>query len=288
MKLEDRVVACIETRQIAAELIGQLLKDFKVGSEIKLRDIIQDTLASQRDILEDGWYSPPPAGIGVLFGLSNDTNRTRFPSFRQESYWPSSKYILEKETVGTVYVSPVHSNGAIGDLGFSFYRGIDKNTRDHLKNCLEAIEDVADHASVGLQFRELYQFAQKRFAERNITHKWITTNLNISGNSIGHTVPWSYELPTADEYKIIKAGQMDELKDVISHKRLYLDADETFVIPGTVAFTVESQLGSRLDSNLPNTFFHTIVTFNNGKKQVLANFNSIFDKLKIDYMRSRF
>jgi hypothetical protein len=288
MTIDDRVALCIKTRQVASRQIERALKNINEESESDLRDKLQKFLASQKDILSEGWYSPPPAGIGVLFGTSTAPGRTRFPSFRQETYWPGPDYIYSSETVATIYVSPVHESGTIGDLGFSFYQGHNKKVQRHLKNCLEAIEDVATQASVGMQFRDVYQCAQKLFGQRNLTHKWITTNLNISGNSIGHTVPWSYELLSALEEKIINQGEISKIKEAISHKRLYLDADETFVIPKTAAFTVESQLGSSLDENLPNTFFHTIVTFKEGKKKVLSNFNRIFDTLGIDYMRSRF
>jgi len=288
MTIEDRVQSCIKTRESAAKVTEQVLKDFNAGSESDLRNLLQKNLANQKDILPIGWYSPPPAGIGVLFGTSSDASRTRFPSFRQKPFWPKPDYSFGAEAVATIYVSPVHTNGTIGDLGLSFYRGSNRKVQDHLRNCMEAIEDVADHARVGMQFNQLYQSAQKIFRKRNLGHEWIITNLNVSGNSIGHTVPWSYELPTAAEDMIINQADINELKDTISHKRLYLDADESFVIPKTAAFTVESQLGSNLDDGLPNTFFHTIVTFIDGKKQVLSNFNPIFDTLGIDYMRSRF
>jgi hypothetical protein len=75
---------------------------------------------------------------------------------------------------------------------------------------------------------------------------------------------------------------------MISKKRLYVDEGESFIIPTTCAFTVETRVVSADDPAMPNVHFHFIVIFIDGKKKILSGFNSIFDTLGISYIRSKF
>lgn len=288
MSVQDNVASCIESRKLAVGVTGKVLKGFQNGSEADLRDNLQKALAEQQTLLPSGWYSPPPSGIGILFTDGKGMERSKFPTLREEAYWPNHKYKNSVEGISMIYASPVHKSGIIADFGFTIYNGHDQKIKDHLRLCLDTLEEIANHVSVGMQFRELNQFGQNLFAERELNNQWLTTTHNPLGTTLGHTVPWTHELPTESEAATIKHGNMNELKNVISHKRLYIDRAETFVIPETVAFTVESQLASNEHPDLPNVFFHLIVAFAKGEKRVLSNFNPIFDTLGIDYMRSRF
>jgi hypothetical protein len=290
MSLSDNIQKCIDTRAQSMELTDGVLEAFEDGrSEVDLRTDLLTALASESDIHRDGWYSPPPRGVGVLFADPGHTNRSKFPSIRREPHWPKPDYILTPETTGMVYMSPAHAaSGIIADFGFSFYRGTDPEIQQHLTLCLQTLEDIADHAATGMRFCDLNAFGQKLYKERKINNQWLTATHNPNSTTLGHTVPWSYELPTEAERAAIQTGSMNELKDIISHKRLYVDKDQAFPIPDTIAFTVESQLASNDHPELPNVFFHLIVTFIEGQKRILGGFNPIFDTLGMNYIRSRY
>lgn len=290
MDITKNIKACIDTRTLAAELLQSVLKKFKTGSEVDLRDEIRRALAAKPELYPSGWYDPPPSGIGVIFGNKDNAERSKFPHLRKEPYWPKTKYTFNKETIGMVHVSPVdRTTGIIGDIGFSWYLGQDQKIKNHLKICLEVIEEQADYVRAGMVFSEINGYAQKLFAKRKL-YDSLTTNYyyDPGGISLGHTIPWTNEAPSVEEQKIIRDGNIDTLKAAIARERRYINSGDQFVIPKTVAFTIEAQLTNISQPELPNAYYHVIVTFQNGQKRVVSNFNQMFGTLGIDYMRSKF
>lgn len=188
-----------------------------------------------------------------------------------------------------IYASPIdRATGVIGDWGGTIYRGDDSAARAHFQNCLVAMEQALDRIAPGMQFREVHDIAQSIFKERHLTNRRTVTLTDRIGTNIGHTIPWSYENPTEGEMILIRGGRFDPLKDAISRKRIYVNRKETFVIPGTIAFTLEARLEDLENPNLPNVFFHYIVTFENSSKKILANFNIVFEAVGMDYLKSKY
>jgi hypothetical protein len=77
--------------------------------------------------------------------------------------------------------------------------------------------------------------------------------------------------------EVIENRDFNELKDLISRKRINVNRFERFKIPTNIAFTCEARLEDSNNPSLPLVFFHLVVTFKEGKKKILADFNSIFE-----------
>ena len=283
----DRVNICTIGREFAATVTAEILKKNN-KSEIEIRDKLQQRIADNSQFLETGWYSPPPSGIAVLFAQKDDVKRLNFDSLRNEKNWPNSQNYLDSETIGMVYLSPVDkSSGIICDFGFTFYRGENKEIQNHLKICLDAIEEAADYAEVGMKINDLQKNTQNIF-DKNELSSGIVAQHDKTGLNFGHTIPWTFEEYTKKELEAVKHGDMNILKDFISHRRLYVNGVEPFKIPETIAFTLESRLVSTKKANMPDVFFHVIVSFKEGKKQIVSCYNPVFEKLGMNYIRSRF
>lgn len=287
MSTQENVQMCVEARRLAAEAVSRVLGGFTVGSEVDLHAKLAQALADQPRFFAEGWYSPPPGGIGVLIGSANDNNRTKYTSFREEPYWPNATYQYTNESVCLLHVSPVDkTTGIIGDFGMTAYRGDDANVQEHIRRSLETIEAMADYSQVGMSLRELYEYCAALLKQQSL--QFDMTAHSSASLSFGHTIPWSHEAQTDSEMAIIKSGDMEHLKQLISSKRLYLDNSETFKIPKTIAFTTEARLANTDNPNLPNVYFHTLVTFTDGIKQIHTGFNQVFDTLGMNYIRSRY
>ncbi|HEU0085828.1 MAG TPA: hypothetical protein VFQ59_02615 [Candidatus Paceibacterota bacterium] len=268
--MSELIRAIKETRLSAVKIATNIVKDIDGKSEVEVRDLILKEMANNPEMYPMGWYDPPLGGVGVLFDTVPFT-RLQFESLRLPEYFPRDNFTFEKESVGMIYLSPVNkSTNMIGDFGFTLYKGEDEATKDHIRVCYETILDIAKHAEVGMDFEELCNYAKDTFEQKNKTKNWIKLfHHPLSENSIniGHTVPGSFE-------KDLDFGNnFEEIRENIRTKRIYINSGERFVIPETCAFTIEARLADRENENLPNTFFHFIVTFENGKKEILNNFD---------------
>ncbi len=126
--LEKKLQVCKSTRDIAANslyiALGDLLEN-KTVSEADLRNRWLDEMNKDFSIFSEGWYSPPPYGIAVLFGTDLDkmTCRLNCENFRPKETWPHDDIVLNRENgIIYVYASPVHKRtGIIGDFGMTIY-----------------------------------------------------------------------------------------------------------------------------------------------------------------------
>lgn len=130
--------------------------------------------------------------------------------------------------------------------------------------------------------------AQKLFDTSGLTNARTVTWTDKVGSNLGHTVPWSYEEPTEDEQEILRTGSLTAVSALISQKRIHLNRVESLKIPQTIAFTLEARLECKDDSNMPNVYYHLIITFQDGRKSILANFNEIFDIIGMHGVKSRY
>jgi hypothetical protein len=283
MKVVDRVDRCLATRRLVINLVAENLV---VGeSEAALRDKLHAALAEQPELFDSGWYAPPPDGIGVLFGRSDDMARLDFDSLRKTENWPSEQNISDDETVGLVYASPVARSGMIGDFGLTFYHGKDSAVRQQLRLAYDITKKMCEFAQVGMKFRELFDFGQKIMAANGATSGRMALINDPSDINFGHTVPWSYKLPTPTEQEIIDRGSIDELREIISSKRIYINRTETFRIPKTCAFTVEPRVTTQDESGRVRlAYFHIIVAFRDGRKIISADFEPVFAKMGMNYI----
>ena len=212
----------------------------------------------------------------VLFDVAPYA-RLQFESLRSEKSWPIES-IFTRESVGLVYMSPVDKRTSmIGDIGLAVYKGEENQIIDHIKTCRDMVIAAAELAEIGMEFRELFHSAISLFKKRGgKVIGWMTTNHDPLKLNLGHTAPGSYQ--------VLQFGDaFEQVRETIRTKRLYINELETFKIPETCAFTVEARLTDE-SLRLPNAFFHVIVTFSQGKKGILTDFDGIFKAVGMDYM----
>lgn len=277
----ERIAAVEATRETASDILAQALAPVAGKSEAEVRDEILRMLAANKAFCPSGWYDPPSGGVAALFGAPPDYERLKFQSLRDPDSFPGENRLFD-ESVGIVYVSPVdRATGMIGDTGLTLYRGKDAAIRDHIRASRDLLLVAAERAEVGMRFRDLYESSMQLFREKgNKMIGWMSTSHDPMQINLGHTVPGSYDDNT------IPLASFDETREAIRMRRVYINAVEEFAIPPTCAFTVEARL-TDLDARLPNCFFHVIVTFSEGGKKVLTNFDEVFKAIGMDYMLSR-
>jgi hypothetical protein len=263
----------------------QVLSHADGQSELDIARHLKQITANHAKTFDSGWYSPPPNGIGVLLGCLDNLTRLDFDSLRKLENWPKNDYFFERETVGLIYMSPIdRTSGMIGDFGLTLYRGKNQAVRRQLKLAYKITSLMAEHATVGMKLRDLFEFGQKTLTDNGaISGRMFLIN-DPSDINFGHTVPWSYEMPTGEEQQTIDSGDFNQIKELISSKRVYINRDENFRIPKTCAFTIEPRVVTIDESGQPRlAYFHIMVAFKNGQK-IVSGFDSIFAKLDMNYI----
>lgn len=291
--IENKLEACRSTRSWAVKSFhssfSRLLSSGQTISEALLRDEWLTEMRNNTDIYPDGWYMPPPHGIGVLFGMDADYGRMNYQSLRPQESWPQKDHILNRETgIIYVYASPVDkATGMIGDWGMTIYFGKDPEIIKHLKQCLKLNHQVIDHAQVGMSFADLTTYATTMFLQQDLSNQ-ITSVTDSVGTNIGHTVPASYEQWTPEELQIFASDDWQKILTMISKKRKFLNTQEPLLIKQGIAFTVEQRLTKPSVQKIPMSSFHTIaVVHQDGRKELLTDFDEIFKLTGMHYMLER-
>ena len=270
------MISAIErTRETAASIVSSTLTNYQGKTEQEIRDRILEEMAKCTEIFPQGWYDPPPGGVSILIGKE----RMAFDSLRKPEYWPRADIRYNAGEPVMIYVSPLdRATQMLGDLGLTVYQSDDVTLQSHVRRGLNTVLDIAQRANIGMSFADLYAAGREVLAKHGFEHARIAPITSNAGDSnFGHTVPWSDgeapgELP------------IHELREKIRVARRFINPDEQYVIPPTCAFTVESRLLDPEKPTLPNIFFHVIVTFSEGRKKVLTNFEGIFKQVGTEYM----
>jgi len=279
--MADSIQAIIKTREKASQIIIKCLTNIEGLFELEIKNKILQEIEDHSELYPKGWYDPPPDGISIL--LDQDPfERLQYNTLRDKIWWPNTISKLRKETVGMVYISPLdHKTGMMGDIGFTFYTGIDEEVKKHIKECHDVILLIAEAAVVGMKFSDLYAAAEALLINRSKAIKWMTTtNDPTLGTNLGHIIPGS--LGNTSNL----GDNFDDVKNTITKNRIYINGFENFVIPPTCAFTIEARLVDIEKGYLPNIFFHFIVCFKEGERTILGNLEKIFKMFRMDYMES--
>ncbi len=283
MDCRQRIQICKNVREMNAQNMAEILGGQKIISEIEFCKELLEKFQANNKIWPQGWYSPPPLGISALFAPGNTPQRLIYDNLRKEEFWPKENNFFKEDSLGSIYASPVDKETAtIGDFGMTIYSGQDRKIQEHIKSCLEVVEKTAEFSQIGMEFREVHGFCQNLMREKGLNNNRTVTYTDKTKTNIGHTIPWSYEDPNAEELDIINSMDFEKTKNLISAKRINFNEKETFKILPNIGFTTEFRAENNEDPSLPNVFFHTIVTFIEGKKEILENFNPIFKTLGMD------
>jgi|SRR3989344_4105275 len=278
--MSDLIDAVIKTRKISAEIAAQSLLRIDNVSEIEINKSILSKMSECDDIFPEGWYAPPPGGISILFDEA-PFERLQYDSLRNPAYWSNEKNIFKKESVGSVYFSPVDKKTRMmGDIGFTIYRGDSEEIKQHLKNVYSSILKIAEHAQVGMKFSDLCSFASNLFKNKLKPTRWVTISSDPNQSiNLGHSITGSFES------NLTFGDTFEEIRETLKNKRVALIDTENFEIPDTCAFIVESRLEDWNNSKLPSAYFQFIVCFDNGKKKILGCFEEIFNTVGMNYMQ---
>ncbi len=289
MNISNKLETCRRVRLVAAEslynALSQILKQKKV-SETQLRDRWLLEMRKNSQIFPEGWYIPPPNGIAVLFASNKDITRVSPKSLRPKEFWPRNDIYLDKTNgIVLLYASPVDKISCIiGDFGLILYLGKNKKIQKHLKICYKAVYEIFNYAKIGMKFSELNIFTHTLLKSKGLVSNLSSPTDPISTN-IGHTIPFSYKELTSDEIKIFRGDKWEEISNMISKKRIFVNSEEKFKIRKGMAFTIEPRPFIPNNSQIPTAFFHTIAIFKeNGQKELLTDFNELFKLVEMDYM----
>lgn len=226
------------------------------------------------NICEDGWYAPPPHGIICKFGQSHDTYAAlNQPSFRPPQAWPSDGIFYGEDDIALLYASPVDkATGLIGDFGINIYNDARKDIAEHLENVLLATLHIARHARPGMMFNELYGHAISHGIHMGLSADNVESATDIAGVNIGHSVPFSFEdsapLPPPNE-----------TKEQIRKSRIFINAEEKFMIKKNMAFTLEPRFSS---GGMPGVLFHMTIIFKDGQRHICHNYAPVFELAKME------
>lgn len=279
----ERIQICQDVRKFTAEQMANIFRQYNEPSEIDFTNSLEQAISKNSNLYATGWYDPPPGGWAALFAQAAKPQRLAYGNLRKPEFWPKPNYKFGQDCLGMVYGSPVHRNTAtIGDFGLTVYNGTNKDIQEHLAKSLSVIEQTADFAEIGMEFRELHSYGQKLQQSNSLSSSKTVTVTDPVGTNIGHTIPFSYEEASKQEEKIIASGNINQVKTLISQKRVHINKAEKFTVKENIAFTVEMSLEHKKRPELPNAYFHLIVTFRSGKKTISANFKDIFEILEMD------
>lgn len=284
--LTERIRVVQRTRGIAGVALADALNHgHEASSERAICDLWLQTIGKKTpSICADGWYQPPPGGVAVLIGHpANSFARMNFDSLRNPAFWASKDISLSDDCLIYAYASPFDRGTALlGDIGLTLYRGSKQSIRDHLSMCLELTIRIACFAEVGMEFRELFNYAQRQIDAAHLSNETSSTASGLA--NIGHTVPWSYEEYSGDAVKCIDTGNMRAIGDMISKHRVSINGSATLRIQPTMAFTVEPQIAS---STAPLCSYHAIVAFSKATRSISLPFDALFKAFAMDdYMQT--
>ncbi len=283
---------CKQTRTYAVKSLYAALKPLLESetsfSEIQLRDTWAQELKKNSELFANGWYSPPPHGIGVLIGDISRDSRICYSSLRPESSWPSDENRYNKtDSIMYVYASPTdRRTGIIGDFGMTIYDGQNAEMVEHLKTCFTINQNLFNYAQVGMTLSDLYNYASDLFKQFAVTNQ-VTSITDPTGANIGHTIPFSYEAQSPEEKQLLEQGASawPAIVNMISKKRRFVNAIETLQIQPGMALTLEPRVVSQNHPDLPMSSFHTIVAFYpDGHKELLTNFEELFKLTNMQYL----
>lgn len=276
MDSDKKLEICKQTRKIAEnafeKAFAKIVASTSKISEKDFADIWLSELGKSSKIFPNGWYQPPPRGIGVLFATDNAPERVTFPTLRDKTYWPRDNVFLDRKNgLIVVYFSAVDKDtGIIGDFGKTIYLGKNQKLQSHIGKCHKMISSVFDLAQSGMTLCELYQKASELFEKNNLKNDWWISINDPTNINMGHTVPFAHENFKREDKKILKSNDWQAVCNFISRKRIFFNSQSSDKIEPPFALTIEPRLIDKTDKKLPPIFFHTIALFYaNGTKEHL-------------------
>lgn len=293
MTPNHNIEVCKRTRKLAIrsfqKVLHHILSSDISFSEVEIREMWLSELRKYTTLSYDGWYVPPPHGVAVLIGSDDDSERSRldYKTLRPKEIWPQENIRLEKKKgILFVYASPFdNETGIIGDMGVTLYLGKKQEIRDHLLLCFFVVKKIFDFIEVGKTFSEVAIYTKNLLLSYSLNNEIECRTTPSFANNIGHTIPFVFEEMTIAEREILKKSNPIEIREMISRKRIFIDSSSDIVIKSGMAFTIEPRPKMIHNSKMPMVLFHAIcLLYENGKKELLTNFDDLFQVAGMEYM----
>lgn len=283
----DCLNICKCTRQIAAETLytalSNLLSSSDQISEVALRDLWLVELQKEPSIFANGWYTPPPGGIGVLFGKEGD-NRLDYDNLRAAEVWPREDRFLDRDE-GLIYAfaSPVDKDtGILGDFGVTLYFGKNVELQSYLKDALRIVRSTNGAIQPGQTLADVYNYTQQQLASAGYISNMVSVTSDV-GDNIGHTVPIFQE-----DFTGLQEGESlttNNFVSAIRHSRIFIGPLEELKIKPEMALTIEPRPRPLTPSGFPMVSYHTICLIHvDGVIEGLEDFEKLFGLVGMGYM----
>jgi len=290
----QKLKCCKRIREYANKSLYKVLKKILnnnlKSSESEIRDMWLSELRKNDSILSDGWYSPPPHGIAILIGKDNEgkENRLNYKSLRSEQKWPRKDIYLDTQNgILFAYASPIDKkSGIIGDFGITIYFGKNKEIIDHLILCQKIVNQVFQYIKPGQTFSQIAKHMKNIITTYGLNNEIECKTSPSLSDYVGHTIPYVVENLNDDEMKVLKRGSHENIKTMISEKRIFVRASENQEVKKGMAFTIEPRPQVINNPKIPMVLFHSIcVIYENGEKELITNFDNLFNLVGMDYMK---
>lgn len=290
----DRLQVIKNTREIAANALLNVLKVVLTNtlqvSELQFKNLWLGEIRKHKEVFPDGWYIPPPNGIGVIFANEQNLHRANWPSLRPKEFWPRPDVYLNKITdLVYLYAGPVdRMTGMVGDFGLTLYLGKNPKIIEHMKNSLITVKDLFNQVSGGMLLRDVFALAHDLLMSKGLSSNLLSLS-DPTGNNIGHTIPFTDSDITPEERLLIRdlhpESNWNNLSNLLSKKRKFINSVESLPIQRGLAITLEPRPQGATDISLPMVYFHTIALFHeDGNKELLTGFDEIFRFTGMNFM----
>lgn len=277
MIVNSKIQVLKETRNITQKAFEKVFREvLESKNKISEEDFASQFLieiGKSGQLFPQGWYQPPPNGVGVLFATDENPRRITFKTLRSKDWWPKGNVYLDKQKGLVVfYFSSVdRKTGIIGDFGKTIYVGKDPDFLKQIENTKSLISQIYNCAEVGMKISNLFKKAEKLFLSRGFINDWWISTTDKTGTNFGHTIPGVSPPYQGEEMAIFDSNSnWQDVCNFISKRRIFFNGLEETKIEPPFALTIEPRLKDKNNPNVPPIYFHTIAIFNeDGKKEHL-------------------
>ena len=258
--------------QTFCETLNDLIGKPKV-SEKRFRDEWLAKLRGQPQLTTNGWYDPPPHGMGILFGSDTAAQGFSCSSLRSPERWPSDNVIDWPRGLMYAYCSPVHiPSGLPGDFGVTLYFGSQRRVLMHFAKALELANIVLTSITSNTTSRALFRFSQDTFR---------TANMRSNVASITDTVPvdLGHSLSRLPMELLSDGRQLtDTAIERVRRERLFISESADWPLCGAGQWTIEPSLIYPADPSLPQVSPHYVIDVSHERVVILRECDLLFEK----------
>jgi hypothetical protein len=227
-----------------------------------------DRLSHCSDIVASGWYSPPPDGITVLTATPDDPARLAYSSLRSEEYWPSDRLIDWQNGLLLAYCSAIDKvSGLAGDIAITLYFGSESRIKDYFRRAHFVVGRLLDSISNKDTSLNIIDRADAAFADKGLRN-CVTSITDKASYNVGHTIPQLNP-------ELLGSTLSEEEREQCRTQRRFLNRVTDWPIASGGQFSIEPQIRSATDEDLPQLTFHYLVRAERSEIRVCRDVDSL-------------